>query len=84
MRGRERRKKKKRGLSPCDHHIFPIRLGLQALDGLQLDLSLGLAVELHLVGQQTDLPGQAVNRLGSAGAGDHNVAAGGRGHTIIY
>lgn len=72
---------------PSDHHIFAIWLGLQAFYGLQLDLGLGLPVELHLIRQQSNLLSHCVNGLRRAGARDHNVTGkdrGSKGQTMYF
>lgn len=40
---------------PCDHHIFAVWLGLQALYDVQPDFGLRGAKELHFIRQQPHL-----------------------------
>lgn len=40
---------------PSDHYIFAIPLALEPFDGVELDLGLGFAIELHLIREQAHL-----------------------------
>lgn len=58
---------------PCDHHIFPIRLGLKSFDNTQLDLGLSFSVKLHFIRKQAHLSGQTINWFRNAGTRNHYV-----------
>lgn len=48
---------------PRHHHVFPVRLVLQALQCGQQNLGLCLTVQFHLFREQTNFLGQAANGL---------------------
>lgn len=48
---------------PSHHHVFPVRLVLQALQCGQQNLGLCLTVQFDLLRQQTNFPSKAANGL---------------------
>lgn len=58
---------------PCDHQIFPIRLCLEAVQGLQTNFGSGRPVVLHLLWEEANLPGQTANCLWREGVCDRGV-----------
>ena len=62
--------------SPGHQHQVPVGLGLQAFQQGELHLGLVAAVGLQLAGQQADLLGQLLHRLGGLGPRDLDVTGG--------
>lgn len=68
--------------SPCDHHIFPIRLCSHARQDVQLDLGSVASVRLHFLREQAHLSGELCDGLGCTRLGNGSITAGG-GHSAM-